>query len=152
MGWTIPELWILKCLEHSGRDLIQILSRNLPGGNERNHRFTGHITSYSTFEPDLHRLWVRWVTIRTVSKSYMRLEGLMYWKPLLAVLFCVVSKWLGIGLHLLHPALLKWRLQFPCISFSAVSSVTADRYVFNVISCSSQSEVDVNRHVHRIDC
>ena len=65
---------------------------------------------------------------------------------------CVVSKWLGIGLHLLHPALLKWRLQFPCISFFAVSSVTADRYVFNVISCSSQSEVDVNRHVYRIDC
>lgn len=152
MGWTIPELWILKCLEDSSRDLIQILSRYLPAGTERNHRFSGHITSYSTFEPDPHWLCVRWVTDRAVSKSYMRLECLMYWKPPLAVLLCVVSKWLGIGLHLLHPALLKWRLQFPRISFYAVSSVTADRYVFNVISCSSQSEVDVNRHVNRMDC
>jgi hypothetical protein len=82
----------------------------------------------------------------------MSLEGLIYWKPLLAVLLCVVSKWLGIGLHLLHPALLKWRHQFPCISFSAVSSVSDGRYIFNVISCSSQSEVDVNRRVHSIDC
>jgi hypothetical protein len=82
----------------------------------------------------------------------MSLEALMNWKPLLAVLLCVLSKWLEIGLHLLHPSLLKWRLQFPGISFYAVSSVTADRYVFNVISCSSQSEVEVNRRVYRTDC
>lgn len=68
------------------------------------------------------------------------------------VLLCVVLKWPGIRIHLLHPALLKLWLQFPCISFSAVSSVTTNRYVFNVISCCSQSEVDVNRHRYRVDC
>jgi hypothetical protein len=36
-GAMTNECWIRRCLEGSGRDLIEVLSRQLPGGTELRH-------------------------------------------------------------------------------------------------------------------